>query len=87
MMTTEAPGMDGTLARWARFCYRRRRLVLPVWIVGVIAAFAGFSFGAAPDNDMSGGDSGSAKAQAVIERHFPELRGDTLTLACCSSPR
>ena len=81
-MTTEAPGTDGALARLARLCYRRRRLVLLAWIVGVAAvAFVGFGFGAAPDNDMSGGGSGSAKAQAVIERHFPELQGDTLTLA------
>jgi RND superfamily putative drug exporter len=70
------------LAGLARFCYRRRRLVLLVWIVGVIAvAFVGFGYGAASDNDFSGGDSGSAKAQALIEKHFPEQQGDTLTLA------
>ncbi|RKS73101.1 RND superfamily putative drug exporter [Actinomadura pelletieri DSM 43383] len=81
-MPTETPPSDGALARLARFCYRRRRLVLPAWIVGVIAmAVVGFGFGAAPDNDFSGGDSGSAKAQDVIERHFPERQGDTLTLA------
>ncbi|MBO2458253.1 MMPL family transporter [Actinomadura sp. LCR2-06] len=81
-MTTEAPRTDGALAGLARFCYRRRRLVLLAWIVGVIAvAFAGFGYGAAPDNDMSGGGSESAKAQALIEKHFPERQGDTLTLA------
>ena len=81
-MTTEASGTDGALARLAGFCYRRRRLVLPAWIVGVLViAFVGFGYGPAPDNTMSGGGSGSAKAQAVIERHFPELRGDVLTLA------
>ncbi|MGI8335097.1 MMPL family transporter [Actinomadura scrupuli] len=73
---------DGALAGLARFCYRRRRLVLLVWIVGVIAvAFVGFGYGAASDNDFSGGDSGSAEAQALIEKHFPEQQGDTLTLA------
>ncbi len=73
---------DGALAGLARFCYRRRRLVLLVWIVGVIAAaLVGFGYGAASDNDFSGGDSGSAKAQALIEKHFPERQGDTLTLA------
>ncbi|MFJ2033687.1 MMPL family transporter [Streptosporangium sp. NPDC087985] len=73
---------DGALARLGRFCFRRRRLVLLTWIVGVMAvAFAGFGFGAAPDNDFTGGDSGSAKAQALIEKHFPEQQGDTLTLA------
>ncbi|MBE3015916.1 MMPL family transporter [Microbispora sp. NEAU-D428] len=81
-MTTETPRTDGVLARLARFCFRRRRLVLLTWIVGVIAvAFAGFGYGAAPDNDFSGGDSDSAKAQALIEKHFPERQGDTLTLA------
>ncbi|MGW1279639.1 MMPL family transporter [Streptomyces tsukubensis] len=57
-------------------------MVLLTWIVGVIAlAFVGFGFGAATDNDFTGGDSGSAKAQALIEKHFPEQQGDTLTLA------
>jgi RND superfamily putative drug exporter len=70
------------LAGLARFCYRRRRLVLLTWIVGVIAvAFVGFGYSAASDNDFSGGNSGSAKAQALIEKHFPEQQGDTLTLA------
>jgi RND superfamily putative drug exporter len=72
----------GALAGLARFCYRRRRLVLLTWIVGVIAvAFVGFGYGAASDNDYSGGDSDSAKAQVLIEKHFPEQQGDTLTLA------
>ena len=71
-----------TLARLARFCYRRRRLVLLTWTVGVIAvAFVGFGYGAASDNDYSGGDSDSAKARLLIQRHFPERQGDTLTLA------
>ncbi|MFF5263640.1 MMPL family transporter [Actinomadura viridis] len=82
MMPTENPRTDGTLAGLARFCYRRRRLVLLAWIAGVIAvAFAGFGYGAAPDNDYSGGDSDSTKAQVLIEKHFPEQQGDTLTLA------
>jgi RND superfamily putative drug exporter len=77
---------DGALAALARFCHRRRRLVLLAWIIGVAAvAFAGFGYGAASDNDFSGGDSGSAKAQALIERHFPERQGDTLTLAIKAS--
>ncbi|MFC4020159.1 MMPL family transporter [Micromonospora sp. GCM10011542] len=52
------------------------------WIVGVIAvALVGFGYGAAPDNDFSGGDSGSAQAQKLMEKHFPEEQGDRLTLA------
>ncbi|GAA4989653.1 MMPL family transporter [Yinghuangia aomiensis] len=81
-MATETARTDGALARLARFCFLRRRLVLAVWIVGVVAvAFAGFGYGAPADNDPSGGDSGSAKAQKLIEKHFPEQQGDTLTLA------
>ncbi|MFC7549269.1 MMPL family transporter [Plantactinospora sp. GCM10030261] len=82
MMRTETARTGGTLARLARFCYRRRRLVLMAWIIGVIAlAFVGSSYGAAPDNEYVGGDTGSARAQALIERHFPEQQGDSLVLA------
>ncbi len=82
MVPTEAARTDGTLAGLARFCYRRRRLVLLTWIVGVIAlALVGFTYGAPPENSYARGDSPSAKAQALLEKHFPEQRGDTLTLA------
>ncbi|MBO2446463.1 MMPL family transporter [Actinomadura barringtoniae] len=82
MKESENPRTDGALAGLARFCHRRRRLVLLLWVAGVLAvAFAGFGYGAASDNDFSGGDSGSAHAQRLIEKHFPERQGDTLTLA------
>jgi RND superfamily putative drug exporter len=81
MVTIENPRKDGALAGLARFCYRRRRLVLLTWVVGVIAvAFLGFRYGGPSDNDYSG-DSDSAQAQVLIEEHFPEQQGDTLTLA------
>ncbi|MFI6885753.1 MMPL family transporter [Streptosporangium canum] len=81
-MRTETSDTDGALAGLARFCYRRRRLVLLTWIVGVIAAvLVGFGYGAAPDNNFTGGDAESAKAQQLLEQHFPEQQGDTLTLA------
>ncbi|GIF47607.1 RND superfamily putative drug exporter [Asanoa ferruginea] len=81
-MPTETRRTDGALAGLARFCFRRRRLVLLTWVVGVLAlAFLGFRFGAPSDNAYSGGDSHSAKAQALIEQHFPDRQGDTLTLA------
>ncbi|MEV1314559.1 MMPL family transporter [Micromonospora arborensis] len=81
-MTTGDSRTDGALAGLARFCFRRRRRVLFSWIVGVLAvAFIGFGNGAASDNDFTGGNSESAKAQRLIEQHFPEQQGDTLTLA------
>ncbi|WP_433183409.1 MMPL family transporter [Actinoallomurus sp. CA-150999] len=73
---------DGPLARLARFCYRRRRLVLLAWIVGAAAVLTvGFTFAAAADNDFSGGKAESSQAQDLIKKHFPTQEGDTLTLA------
>ncbi|MFI8497806.1 MMPL family transporter [Streptomyces sp. NPDC085524] len=81
-MATETARVGGALAGLGRFCFRRRRLVLMAWIVGVIAvAFVGFGYGAAPDNDFSGGDSQSARAQKLMAKHFPKEQGDRLTLA------
>jgi uncharacterized membrane protein YdfJ with MMPL/SSD domain len=73
---------DGPLARLARYCYRRRRLVLLAWIVGAAAVMVvGFSFKAPADNSFTSGDTESARAQELIKKHFPEQNGDTLTLA------
>ncbi|REE99183.1 MMPL family transporter [Thermomonospora umbrina] len=73
---------DGPLARLARLCHRRRRLVVLLWIVGAAAVMVvGFGNAADPLNDFSGGSSESAKAQQVLEDHFPGMRGDSITLA------
>jgi uncharacterized membrane protein YdfJ with MMPL/SSD domain len=73
---------EGRLAALGRFCYRRRRLVVPLWIVGtIVVMFVGFRYAAAADNDFSGGASDSGHAQAVLDRHFPSQRGESLTLA------
>jgi uncharacterized membrane protein YdfJ with MMPL/SSD domain len=73
---------EGRLAALGRFCYRRRRLVVPLWIVGtIVVIFVGFRYAAAADNDFSGGASDSGHAQAILDRHFPSQRGDSLTLA------
>jgi RND superfamily putative drug exporter len=73
---------EGRLAALGRFCYRRRRLVVPLWIVGtIVVIFIGFKYAAAADNDFSGGASESGHAQAILDRHFPSERGDSLTLA------
>jgi uncharacterized membrane protein YdfJ with MMPL/SSD domain len=76
-------GTEGSLARLARLCYRRRRTVLLLWIVGAIALMVvGFRYAAAPDNDFTGfGKTESAQAQDLIKEHFPRQNGDSLTLA------
>ncbi|RFS85689.1 MMPL family transporter [Actinomadura spongiicola] len=66
----------------ARFCYRRRRLTVAAWIAGTVAVMVlGFGFAAEPLNDFSGGDSGSAKATDLLEEHFADQSGDSITLA------
>ncbi|MDQ0382636.1 MMPL family transporter [Amycolatopsis thermophila] len=47
----------------------------------IAVAVVGFGYGAAADNDFTGGDAESAKAQELLEQHFPQQQGDTLTLA------
>jgi uncharacterized membrane protein YdfJ with MMPL/SSD domain len=73
---------EGLLVRLARFCYRRRRLVLLLWVVGTVAVLTvGFGFAAKADNSFSVAGSDSAKAQDLIKQHFPQQSGDTITLA------
>jgi uncharacterized membrane protein YdfJ with MMPL/SSD domain len=80
-MTTPTP-RPGAIARLGRFCYRRRRLVVLLWIVGTVAVvFAGIRFAAPSDNDFAGGKSESAQAQDLIKAHFPRSNGSSLTLA------
>lgn len=70
------------LARLARFCYRRRRMTVAGWIVGtIVVMMLGFGFAAEPLNDFSGGDSGSAKASDILDEHFPNQSGDSITMA------
>ncbi|WP_225993942.1 MMPL family transporter [Actinomadura rudentiformis] len=80
-MTTPSPP-EGALARLARFCYRRRRLTVLGWVLGtILVLFVGFGYAADPLNDFSGGESESAKATQLLEDHFPEMSGDSITLA------
>jgi RND superfamily putative drug exporter len=85
-MTTHV-ATEGLLSRLGRFCYRRRRLVLVSWMVGLVVLMAvGFGFAAPADNDFTGGNSPSAKAQTLIKEHFPERKGSSLTLAIQAPP-
>jgi putative drug exporter of the RND superfamily len=73
---------NGPLARLARFSYRRRRLTLLLWLAGAAALMAvGFANTAESDNDFSGGSTEAARAQELLERHFPGREGDAITLA------
>ncbi|WP_327065302.1 MMPL family transporter [Kitasatospora sp. NBC_01302] len=77
-----AVAREGRMARLGRFCYRRRRLVLLLWVVGtVLLLLVGFGFKAPADNNFTGGRSPSAQAQNLIKLHFPERQGSGLTLA------
>src|SRR5229473_1574238 len=62
------------LGRLARFCHTRRRLVLLLWVLGLIAfGFVGqVVFGSAFANKF-----GSARAQRVLQQHFPAASGDS----------
>ncbi|HXA62351.1 MAG TPA: MMPL family transporter [Streptosporangiaceae bacterium] len=65
----------------ARFCYRRRWLVLLLWIAGAAAVITvGFGYAAPADNNFAGGKADSALAGDVAAKHFPQ-QGDSLTLA------
>jgi putative drug exporter of the RND superfamily len=75
------PG-PGYLGRLGRGCYRRRRLTLVVWIVGLACLVTLWTrFGAGYDNNFSGSDPG----QAVLNAHFHRQSGDQLTLAIRST--
>ncbi|GAA1933800.1 MMPL family transporter [Kitasatospora viridis] len=76
------PQPETALARLGRFCYRRRRLVLVSWVLGLLVLLVvGFGFKAPVDNDFTGGNSQSGQAQSLIKQHFPERQGSSLTLA------
>jgi RND superfamily putative drug exporter len=73
---------EGVLAALGEFCYRRRWLVVPLWIVTtVVVMVVGFRFAAAADNNFGGNSSDSGRAQAILDEHFPSGRGESLTLA------
>ena len=72
----------GLLGRTGLACYRHRWLTLAVWIAGVACLVAAWvQFGAAADNSFTGSDPG----QTILNQHFPQQSGDTLTLAIRST--
>ena len=70
------------LGRAGQACYRHRWLTLAAWTTGVACLIVLWvQFGAAADNSFTGSDPG----QTVLDQHFPQRSGDTLTLAIRST--
>jgi RND superfamily putative drug exporter len=70
-----------SLAALARWCYRRRRLVVVAWIVGfaVLNALGGI-IGSAFSDNFSGGHSDSVSAFDLLKTKFPARAGDTVDI-------
>jgi RND superfamily putative drug exporter len=67
-----------TLAALARWCFRRRRIVLAVWIVAFVAINAiGGAIGDNYTNNFNGGNTDAQKAFDLLRDRFPARAGDT----------
>jgi uncharacterized membrane protein YdfJ with MMPL/SSD domain len=81
-MQTKDLARPGLLGRTGRACYRHRWITLASWVAGVACLVVlWMQFGAPADNNFTGQDPG----QAILNQHFPQRSGDTLTLAIRSS--
>src|SRR3954469_13271159 len=66
------------LARLSRFCYRRRRLVVILWVAGfVVMNVIGGVGGDAYSDNFRGGHSDSISAFELLKTRFPARAGDT----------
>jgi RND superfamily putative drug exporter len=75
-----------TLTRLARWCYRRRRTVVVVWIVGfVVMNVLGGVVGDAYSDNFSGGHSDSISAFDLLKERFPARAGDTADIVFTST--
>jgi RND superfamily putative drug exporter len=74
-----------TLAALARWCYRRRRTVVLLWIIGFIAMNGlGAAVGNAYSDNFSGGKSDSISAFELLKSRFPARAGDTTDIVFIS---
>jgi RND superfamily putative drug exporter len=65
-----------------RACFRHRRLTLVTWIIGVACLITLWTrFGAPAQDSFAGSDPG----QTLLNQHFHQQSGDTLTLAIHSA--
>src|SRR5437588_9188781 len=67
------------LGLFAPFCYPRRKRVLALWILGLIAitVVGQGVFGASFSNKFGSGSSESARAQRLLQRRFRAASGDS----------
>ena len=76
------PARSGIIGPLGRACFRHRRLTVVAWIVGVACLITLWTrFGAPAENNFTGSDPG----QSVLNQHFHQQSGDTLTLAIHST--
>jgi RND superfamily putative drug exporter len=84
MKSTRTPGALARLAGWA---YDRRRLVLVVWIVVLVAVTVlSQMVGSNYQDKFSGGHSESQQAQDLLQQRFPARAGDTAEIVFRTSP-
>ena len=80
--TIHHPARSGIVGPLGRACFRHRRLTVIAWIVGVACLITLWTrFGAPAQNDFTGSDPG----QTLLNQHFHQQSGDTLTLAIHST--
>ncbi|HTW97638.1 MAG TPA: MMPL family transporter [Acidimicrobiales bacterium] len=66
------------MARLARFCFRRRKLVLSTWIVAlVLVGGIARSVGSTYSNNFSFPATDSSKALDIVQQNFPSQAGDS----------
>src|SRR5438876_1163690 len=74
-----------TLAGLARWCYRRRRVVVLLWIVAfLVMNVVGGVIGSAYTDNFSGGHSDSIAAFDLLKERFPARAGDTTDIVFTS---
>ena len=80
--TTHQPARSGIIGPLGRACFRHRRLTVIAWIFGVACLITLWTmFGAPAQNNFAGSDPG----QTLLNQHFHQQSGDTLTLAIHST--
>lgn len=64
--------MSVYLYRWGKFAFRRKWIVLPVWLVlFVLLGGLGAQLSKPMTNDFSMPDLPSARANDILDKHFP----------------